>query len=163
MTGSKKLALPIKRRIRVHDRAWNNLIRLKMWTPSYSTNFFPEIFWIFLMYIKWRSNPEPDPVKKCSDPQHFILECTDPTRKNLNPTAYGIESITFVKGRRSSLNLCVLRLCTEIFTGVYIVQFDHSPPPPFWDHFFSPTNKFAAGGAITAQLWTVCPCFMRIS
>ena len=35
----------------------------------------------------------------------------------------------------------------DIVTGVYIVQFDHFPAPPlFWDHFFSPTNKFAAAG-----------------
>ena len=33
-------------------------------------------------------------------------------------------------------------------TGVYIVQFDHSPPPPpsFEIIFFPPTNKFAGGG-----------------
>ena len=31
--------------------------------------------------------------------------------------------------------------------GVYIVQFDHFPPPPLLRSFFSPTNKFAAGGA----------------
>ena len=32
-------------------------------------------------------------------------------------------------------------------SGVYIVQFDHFPPPLFLDQFFSPTTNFAAGGA----------------
>ena len=31
--------------------------------------------------------------------------------------------------------------------GVYIVQFDHFPPPSFEIIFFPPTNKFAAVGA----------------
>ena len=51
-----------------------------------------------------------------------------------------------------------------ISSGVYIEQFDHFPPPPlFWDHFFPPTNKFAAGGA---SLWpkkmTFSPVFYVI-
>ena len=32
-------------------------------------------------------------------------------------------------------------------TGIYIVHSDHFPPSSFEIQFFSPTNKFAAGGA----------------
>ena len=32
-------------------------------------------------------------------------------------------------------------------TGIYIVHFDHFPPPPLLRFIFSPTNKFSAGGA----------------
>ena len=35
----------------------------------------------------------------------------------------------------------------NVETGIYIVHSDHFPPPSFEIKFFSPTNKFAAGGA----------------
>ena len=46
--------------------------------------------------------------------------------------------------RPSTLIRHVFPLFLFIYTGVYIVHFDHPPSLEF--HIFSPTNKVAAGG-----------------
>ena len=49
--------------------------------------------------------------------------------------------------RISRVNVDLQKIISLILvTGGYIVQFDHFPPPSF-EFFFPPTNKFAAGGA----------------
>ena len=41
---------------------------------------------------------------------------------------------------------CCFSVCVFV-RGIYCPIRSFFPPPLFWDHFFSPTNKFAAGGA----------------
>ena len=78
---------------------------------------------------------------------------------------HSINVSRFTSLQQEGLNILISILDTDPYlsteTGIHIVHLDHFPLPSFEIQFFSPTNKFAAGGAKLVEFIAQKDAFLR--